>query len=198
MRSSVLELELKAVVPDPDAVRLRLNAAGAVAGFRGRLLDRRFDHDRALLARDEVLRIRRWEATDGSAREELTWKGSTGEHQGYKAREEIECQLAGGAPADQLLTALGFAEVHRIDRHVELYRLGEASGRLEWYPVLDTLIEVEGTPEAIEQMIALTGIARSSFSSEPLDHFLAAYQARTGRSARLRLGDGEEPAHWPS
>jgi adenylate cyclase class IV len=194
----VLELELKAVVPDPDAVRLRLNGGGAVSGFRGRLCDRRFDRDGVLTARDEVLRIRRWEATDGSVREEVAWKGPTGTRDGYKAREEIECQLAGGAPADRLLAALRYAEVYRIDRHVELYRLGEASARLEWYPALDTLIEVEGDPEAIEQVIALTGIPRATFSNEPLDHFIAAYQARTGRSARVVLDDGEEPAHWPS
>ncbi|HEU5170366.1 MAG TPA: hypothetical protein VFU46_07505 [Gemmatimonadales bacterium] len=61
------ELELKSVVPDPSAVRARLIAAGAVPGFRGLMEDRRYDRDGALTARDEVLRVRRFQLRVGRA-----------------------------------------------------------------------------------------------------------------------------------
>ncbi len=194
----MLELELKAVAAEPEAVLGRLNAAGAVPRFRGRLTDRRFDRDGELMRRDEVLRVRRWVAQDGLTREELAWKGPTTVQDGYKAREELECQLAGGPSVATILMALGYTERSVIDRHVELYDLGEASARLEWYPELDTLIEVEGKPETIEALVAVTGIPRGEFSSQPLDAFIAAFQERTGHPARVRLAEGEAPAHWPS
>lgn len=193
----MLELELKAAVPDPAAVRAALRDAGAEVRFRGLLVDRRFDRDGELLAKDQVLRVRRWEPTDGAAREELTWKGPTSTRDGYKAREEIECQLAGGAPADRLLTSLGYREMYRIDRHVELFAFEDGVARLEWYPRLDTLIEIEGEPEAIERIAWVTTLPRESFSSDPLDAFVAAYRERTGHDARVALRPGEEPAHWP-
>jgi len=37
------ELELKAVIPDPDALRERLRASGGRERFRARMTDRRFD-----------------------------------------------------------------------------------------------------------------------------------------------------------
>jgi len=66
----VLELELKTVVPDAALLRAALARHGSVR-FSGRLLDRRLDQGGALVARDEVLRIRRHEGSDGSVREEL-------------------------------------------------------------------------------------------------------------------------------
>jgi len=72
-----------------------------------------------------------------------------------------------------------------VDRAVEQYRLGDATLRLEWYPAMDVLLEVEGAPEEIERAIAATGIARESFLPESLPYFTAAYEERTGRMARV-------------
>ena len=60
------ELELKAVVPDPEALRARLRRGGAIPGFRGRMTDRRYDRAGDLAARDEVLRIRTYHHPNGS------------------------------------------------------------------------------------------------------------------------------------
>jgi len=57
--------------------------------------------------------------------------------------------------------------------------------RLEWYPAMDVLLEVEGEPAAIEQAIGATGLAREAFLPESLPYFVERYEARTGRAALL-------------
>jgi predicted adenylyl cyclase CyaB len=181
------ELELKAVVPDPEALRSRLRAAGAIAGFRGRMTDRRYDRAGELAAKDEVLRIRTYHHHDGSTESVLAWKGPTGRSpEGYKLRQEIELavQSERGA-AERLLGALGYTAVHLIEREVEIHRVHEATVRLEQYPRMDALVEVEGDPDAIERAIAVTGIDRGAFTAEPLSDFVLRFEARTGAPARL-------------
>ena len=57
--------------------------------------------------------------------------------------------------------------------------------RIEWYPAMDVLVEIEGEPAAIERAAQSTGLAREQFLAESLPHFVSAYERRTGRSARL-------------
>ena len=82
------ELDLKAVVPDADAVRRAIRAAGAALRWSGLMIDRRFDRQGELAARDEVLRTREYRlAGGGTERAQLTWKGATGRSaEGYKLR----------------------------------------------------------------------------------------------------------------
>jgi hypothetical protein len=75
--------------------------------------------------------------------------------------------------------------VHAIERDVEVYRLGDATARLEIYPRMDVLLEVEGTPAAIEHAIAATGIPRSEFTAESLAEFVQRFEVRTGQPALL-------------
>lgn len=56
--------------------------------------------------------------------------------------------------------------------------------RIETYPQMDVLLEVEGSPASIERAIAVTGLPRDAFSGEPLAAFVARFEAR-GRSALL-------------
>ena len=172
-----IELELKGVVPDPGALRAALRSAGATLTFRGLLVDRRYDRDGVLRARDEVLRTRVYEAAGTTTRAQLGWKGPTARSpEGYKVREERELDVTAGAPA-AFLEALGFTPVHAIDRYVEVYHLGSAEARIEWYPRMDVLVEVEGDMPGIERLIAVTGLPRDSFTNESLDAFTARYDA---------------------
>ena len=50
---------------------------------------------------------------------------------------------------------------------------------------MDTLVEVEGTPDSIEAAARITGLPRASFTSERLPEFVARYEARTGERAAL-------------
>jgi predicted adenylyl cyclase CyaB len=189
MTSMHQELELKAVVPDPQAFRERLRAAGAAPRFTGRMTDLRYDRAGELATRDEVLRVRTFHHPDG-VEVILTWKGPTMRSpDGYKLREEIELPVAPAAPdPGRLLAALGYQPVHAIERDVEVYRLGDAIARLETYPRMDVLLEVEGEPAAIEQAVVASGIPRSEFTAESLAEFVRRFEARSGQAAVLAAG----------
>lgn len=186
------------MVGDPDALRERLRAAGARPGFAGLMLDRRFDRQGELQARDEVLRLRVFRSADGGEDLHLGWKGPAGvSAEGYKVRRELEYQVRGVlASPVELLAALRFTECYRVDRYVEYYQLGTASLRLEWYPRMDVLLEVEGDRESIETAVRATGLPRDAFTAESLAEFVVRFAARTGQSAVLFQESGA-PAPAP-
>jgi adenylate cyclase class IV len=198
---SATEQELKAVVADPAAVAARLEAVGAARAFRGRMTDRRYDRpDGSLFSRDEVLRLRTFEPRGaGDAGAELTWKGPTRRRGGYKEREELQLGVGDAAAAAEVLGRLGYVVIDAIDRGVEYYRLDDVTLRLEWYPRMDVLIEVEGAPEAIERGVAATGLPRSAFCADRLVDFAGRYAERTGRAAAVALAalEAGERAGWP-
>ncbi len=151
------ELEVKARVADPAAVR-----------------------------RDEVLRLRVYRPADGSpAYGVLGWKGPHSARGGYRHRAELEARVADPDATLAILEHAGFRVSLEIDRTVEIYRLPGVVLRLEWYPAMDVLLEVEGGPRAIERGIVATGLPRADFLPESLKHFTAEYEARTGKSARV-------------
>jgi adenylate cyclase class IV len=159
------------------------------------MVDRRFDQDGFLLLRDEVLRLREFHGDGAAVRYRLSWKGPTGvTAEGYKTRTELEYELVPlTAPPIELLERLGYREIQRIERFVEYYRLGEAEVRLEWYPRMDVLIEVEGAPDGIEAALRTLGLPRESWLPDPLPLFAARYADRTGMTPALNreeLGDG--------
>ncbi len=183
------ELELKAVVGDLDACRDRLRARGAVEHERGNLHDRRFDTpERSLRARDIVLRVREF---SGSPRSHATldWKGAARYDSGYKEREEVSLGVDAGATATHILQQLGFVVSFEIERYIEVYEYHGATIRFERYARMDTLVEVEGAPDAIEQAIAALGIPRAEFTTGRLADFARAFEERTGD--RAALSDGE-------
>jgi adenylate cyclase class IV len=180
------ELELKAVVPYPERLRERMRAAGAEPRFTGRMSDVRYDRGGELTLRDEVLRVRTYRFADGKMESVAAWKGPTQRSaDGYKLREEIELPL--GGDAGRLFQALGYQPVQVIDRDVEIWRLGDATARLERYPRMDTLVEVEGEPAAIEQVVTVSGIPRSQFTTDPLAEFVRRFEERTGLPAELAV-----------
>jgi predicted adenylyl cyclase CyaB len=186
--STMRELELKAVVPDLNACRLRLEAKGAVCRERGVLRDRRYDTaERTLRARDVVLRVR--EFSGSASRASLDWKGAASITKGYKEREEISLGVADGDTAALVLTRLGYVVSFEIEREVELYDYRGAVIRFERYPRMDTLVEVEGAPEEIEAAIVALGIPRSAFGTGRLADFAQAFEARTGTRAALSSSD---------
>ena len=191
------EIELKALLIDPPAVRLRLLAVGAEMRFRGGMSDRRYDRAGELTAREEVLRLRTFHLPGGRSEAVLGWKGPVRRSpEGYKEREEIELGVSAGRP-EAFLEALGYAVVHVIDRWVEVFGLAGAVIRLESYPRMDDLIEVEGEPPAIERAIGITGIPRAEFSADALTEFVRRYEARTGGTAALAATGGRiHPPVW--
>ena len=179
------EVELKAVIQDWNTTTARLERAGAQVIFDGLLTDRRLDTpDRALAAKDIVLRLRSYTDATGT-RAELGWKGPTGYDGGYKVREERETPVGSPDVMLEILVRLGYIVTHAVDRRIVQYRLHGAVVRLERYPRMDDLIEVEGSPDTIERAIAALDIPRGAFTSERLRDFAARFRARTGQQPAL-------------
>lgn len=179
------EIEVKGVVADPAALRERLLAAGAREVYRGALFDARYDlPSRELLAKDHVLRLRVYEDAAGR-RAVLDWKGPTGYDTGYKVREEISTPCGDGVAMAELLARMGYVVIREIDREIEIFEVQGTTCRIERYPRMDVLLEIEGEPEAIEAVITLVGMTRAEFTSERLPEFILRYEARTGERAAI-------------
>jgi len=181
------EVEVKSVVDDERLVRGRVEEAGARLVFAGKLEDRRYDCPRrALTKRDEVLRLRAYRGAPGSTlRAELDWKGATEYEDGYKVREELSTGASDPDALALILSRIGFVVTREIDREIVQFVLDGATLRFEHYPRMDTLLEIEGSPEAIERAIAATGLPRDGFTADRLPAFVTRYEARTGERAAL-------------
>ena len=178
------EVELKSVVPDPAATRARVEAAGGRLAFAGRLEDRRYDTpERALAARDEVLRVRVYGGAE--ARATMDWKGPTRSERGYKVREELSAGVHDADALATMLERLGYVVTREIDREIVQYELHDAVLRLEHYPRMDVLVEVEGAPAAIERAIAASGLPRDGFSADRLTDFVRRFERRGRERAAL-------------
>ena len=178
------EVELKAVVDDLATRRRKIEIAGAMLSFDGRIFDRRYDFpSRELSGRDEVLRVRRYDAP-GFTKTFLDWKGPTEIRDAYKVREELTTPVDFES-LEKILEKLGFELVGEIDRQIAEYRLFGATVRFEVYPRMDILVEVEGEPRDIEAAIESLGMPRGVFSSDRLAGFVAEFERRTGVRAAL-------------
>ena len=181
----MLEVELKSVVDDLARRRAAIEAAGATLVFDGRLEDRRYDSpDRALTARDHVLRVRVYRDAAGT-RAQLDFKGPTQRDDGYKVREEIESHVSDADALVAILDRLGYVVTIAIDRDIVQYDLGGAMIRFERYPRMDDLVEVEGDRDAIERAIEALGMPREGFLTDRLPDFARRFEERTGARAAV-------------
>ena len=181
----MLEVELKSVVDDLARRRAAIESAGATLVFDGRLEDRRYDSpDRALTARDHVLRVRVYRDAAGT-RAQLDFKGPTQRDDGYKVREELESHVSDADALVAILDRLGYVVTIAIDRDIVQYELGGAMIRFERYPRMDDLVEVEGARDAIEQAIAALGMPREGFLTDRLPDFARRFEERTGARAAV-------------
>jgi adenylate cyclase class IV len=179
------EVELKSLVPDFGAVIRALHTAGAVTLLDGLLTDTRYDTPGGtLLAQDRVLRLRSFDGSPAPSAS-LDWKGPTRKEGGYKVREEISTSVGDAAELARILDGLGYVVISEIKRHISQFGCRGAVVRVERYPRMDTLVEVEGEPVAIEAAIAATGLPRDGFTAERLYDFVQRYEARTGERAAL-------------
>jgi len=184
----MIELELKAIVPDLVDARRRVEQGGGRLIFAGRLEDRRYDRrDMSLAERDHVLRVRVYRDASGDVSSaSVDWKGPSSINEGYKQREELTSQITGSvADFARILERLGFIVTMQIDREIWQYDIGGAVVRFERYPRMDDLVEVEGHPAAIEKAIGVLALPRHSFTGDRLPDFVKRFEARTGRDAAL-------------
>ncbi|HEU4612750.1 MAG TPA: class IV adenylate cyclase [Kofleriaceae bacterium] len=183
----MIELELKALVPELATARRRIETSGARLVFAGRLEDVRYDYeDRRLAGQDLVLRLRVYRDSSGTATSSsLDWKGPSILDGKYKQREELNVGLTDPDTLATILERLGLVVTMRIDRDIWQYELHGAIVRFERYPRMDDLVEVEGSPDDIESAIRVLGLSRDSFTTERLPDFARRFEARTGQLAAL-------------
>lgn len=190
----MIELELKAVVPDQSIVVERLRRAGARETQSGRMVDLRYDYaDGSLTLRDEVIRLR--VIADGKGRETATldWKGPASIDDGYKRREELNTGIEAAHTVRHVLRRLGLVVTRSIERDIRQFELHGTDIRFEHYAQMDDLVEVEGEPDGIERAIQVMGLPRDSFTSESLVAFTQRYTSRTGKAA-ITGREGDAPA----
>lgn len=189
------EFELKAVVDDVPMRRRAVEAAGAHLAFEGALIDVRWDAPaRDLAVRDLVLRLRTYRSAQ-ETRAVLDWKGPTRYEDGFKVRDELSTSAGNPEALSAMLERLGYVVTREIERTIAQYDVAGAIVRFESYPRMDSLVEVEGTPESIEAAIVSLGMPRAAFTTERLPDFIARFEARTGTFAALcqRELSGEYP-----
>jgi len=143
-----VEIEAKMAVDSFDAVRARLRelgAAGPVAHFE---VNTFFDtEDRALLAADEGLRLRRdRDVATGAERHVITFKGPR-QLGPLKTREELELEVLGADAAVSLLERFGYHRTLSFEKRRESWELDGCRVELDELPHLGKFVEVEGPDE---------------------------------------------------
>lgn len=174
------EIELKAVIDDVDSFRQMLldqQAAGLYSGFMEDII---FDHPKLNITADgENMRLRRYE----NSQTKLQWKGPVKIQSGFKEREELSAAVDNSEDLIKILEKLGFKEKSRIKRYIELYKIEGVTFRIERYTRMDTLVEVEGEPEAINSILGKLPVQRGDFSGKTFREFINAYEKKTGEKA---------------
>ena len=179
------EVELKAIVDDVGERRTSVESAGGKLSFEGKMSDRRYDFpSRDLSSKDQVLRVRTYTGQK-STKTYLDWKGPTEFRDVYKVREELATPIDDVTSLETILLKLGLEMTSEIDREIAQYELGGATIRFETYPRMDSLVEVEGEPGAIEAAIDAIGLPRGTFSNRRLTDFVLDFEHRTGVRAAV-------------
>jgi len=194
MSQPTREIELKARVDDVEAARRNIESAGAVIVFEGSLSDRLYDtRSAALSAQGLVLRIRTYRSHRGAVHAHLDWKGPTTTEHGFKMRDELTTGVTDPDALASMLARIGFGIVGEIDREIAQYELATTAAhgravvdvRIEQYPRMDVLVEVEGTESGIERAIEGLGIPRDQFTADRLTDFVQSFEKRTGQRAAI-------------
>lgn len=157
----MIEQEVKLQFPDVEAARRAVLAAGSRLVLPSRLIeDRLFDTVDLYLRRSgKTLRVRH----DGSDAF-ITFKGPL-QPGVVKSREELETRVGDAAIAESVLRGLGYHQVFRAQKHREEYTLERAHLTIDRAPV-GIFVEIEATPERIEEVTRLLGRTPSDYLLE--------------------------------
>jgi adenylate cyclase class 2 len=144
-----VEIEIKMKVDHLAPVRDRLRQIGAKLAGEVMETNTFFDTpDRALLASDCGLRLRR--SRDCATKAEklvATYKGPRGEGP-VKKREEIEVAVDKQQPAEELFERLGYVRQLSFEKRRETWKLEKCTVELDSLPELGSFVEIECPTEA--------------------------------------------------
>ena len=162
-----LEVEVKFLVKDLEAVRRRLAALGATIS-KPRLFERNVRYDNVwdgLGRKGQLLRLRQ----DDDAR--LTFKGLPPEPVASEARvrEELEVTVSDFATMERLLERIGFMPRQIYEKYRETWQAGEVEAVLDELPFGD-FVELEGPEAALQPLAAALAL---SWEQRILANYLA-------------------------
>ena len=164
-----VEIEIKLKVDDLSAVRERLKSLGAERV--GEVVETNvfFDtSDRALMASDCGLRLRRNRRAGKTEKLVLTYKGPRAEGP-VKRREEIEILVDSFDATVELLSRLGYTQNLSFEKRRETWKLEKATIELDTLPQLGHFVEIEARSEA--QVLKL----RDKLGLNDLESILTSY-----------------------
>ena len=141
----MLEVEIKARVPDLESIRERLlllSHQGVSERVHERDIYYKSPH-RDFRETDEALRLR---YAGGSCT--LTYKGKKKREFRLKAREELNCVVESGEMMELILSRLGFSPAAEVEKWREYYSYRGATVSLDEVKGLGSFVEIEapGSP----------------------------------------------------
>lgn len=151
-----LEIEVKYLLTDLDAVRNRILAAGGVSLGRHFESNIRFeDRTQSLTEKKQLLRLRQ------DSKATLTFKSTPEtEDPRYKILKELEVEVSCFETMRTILAALGFMEVQVYEKWRETFETGKSLICIDEMPFAD-FIEIEGPPEEIDALSDALGFSRA-------------------------------------
>jgi adenylate cyclase class 2 len=171
------EIEAKYCLADPAPYRARLEQIGATCGGRVMEQNQIFDSPDGKLRRaGSAIRLRTGQPLEGTARPAatLTYKGPR-EAGLFKAREEIETEVASPEAAAEIIERLGLRPVAVYEKRRETWRLELCDILLDELPLLGWWLEIEGPDDAaIEHVAARLGLADATLVHETYVHMALA------------------------
>ncbi|MDD1705736.1 MAG: class IV adenylate cyclase [Methanoregulaceae archaeon] len=167
----MLEIEIKARVPDLDLIRERILLSHAGTPVRVHEKDIYYNAPhRDFGTTDEALRLR---YAGGTCI--LTYKGKKMQEYRLKAREELNCGVESGEMMELILRRLGFLRVAEVEKWREYYSYRGATVSLDEVKGLGSFVEIEapGSPAAENPEEFVRAIAKElGVEGEPI---LASY-----------------------
>jgi adenylate cyclase class 2 len=152
-----IETEIKFYLPDPQGMREKLLAMGAVCHGRHDEYNIRLDDAAGSIeARQMVLRIRRM-TTNGSATWLLTVKAHENTMSDLSSRREIELEIADGNVMVAALTVLGYTPYFIYEKRRETFDLRGCEVMIDEMPY-GWFLEIEGAADAIRSRVGELGL----------------------------------------
>jgi len=153
MNPESLEIEVKFILPDAEAIRRRMRKLEAHSAGRVFETNIRYeDPANSLIRRKALLRLRQDKKTT------LTYKGEPEVNDAdYKIFKELEVDVSDFATMGQILESLGYHREQIYEKWRDSYTLNAAACCIDEMP-FGTFLEIEGSKKQIKALAAEIGM----------------------------------------
>jgi adenylate cyclase class 2 len=191
-KQSQPEIELKFPLAGPGKMRKRLLELGFVS--RGKLFEYNLVLDtpgRDLDSQGRLLRLRSAEGVKLTYKEPLEEGGLS---QRFKAKKESELELSSLDTMRHIFHRLGFTAERVYEKYREHFtRENDVSAEIDKLPHMGWFLELEASPEKIEEIVESLGLQMSEGLRENYFELYTAYCRKMGRKAGdMRFSDQEK------